>query len=89
MYGAFLTAKVQAKRDNDGVEKLVLNEEDYDELLGPQNGPEDWGEEGTDRYVTSDTAEDDPIRFGLAGDFTVERGENSVLIAVDGSKYAL
>lgn len=78
MYGQYLTAKVQAERAGNTIEKLILDSETYQELLGPQN------DDGTDRLVRESMPDTAPVRFGLSGDFDVVEGEDNVLVTDDG-----
>lgn len=67
MYGQYLTEKVQAKRAGETIERLVLDESTYRSMR-------------RDRIVSKKTGENEPVRFGLAGDFEVIEGDTNMLV---------
>lgn len=73
MYGHYLTQKVQARRNGETIEKLVLDEFSYRSLR-------------EDRYVRDSLDETDPVRFGLSGDFDVVQGAENKLVTDAGDR---
>lgn len=68
MYGAYLTAKIEARKHGD-VERLMLTQGAADVLAADP------------RHIQDKWDESDPIFYGMAGDFEVYpgAGENAVV----------
>lgn len=78
MYGQYLTQKIQAERAGETIEKLVLDADTYRQFRNPQN------DDGSDRFVRTSIEDDNPVRFGLSGEFRVVEGERNVLVTDEG-----